>query len=177
MKLSLIALGCFLALGNGFAQTFEGQHVTGADLARALDLNPEDYGVRKFQVDLGARKAVTVRYSFGREVRTWKLEGKSRVLTILINEPNEGERVRTLMFWVDGESDVAQAFFDFDSTRTKRWEVGYVNGVFTIAVGPEKPMAEGEEPRKEAWSTPSPVEKAKEGAEPVEYKIEILGET
>jgi len=164
----------FVLMGVHFcpAQTFEGQHVTGADLARALDLNPEDYGVRKFQVDLGAKKVVTVRYSFGpKEVRTWKLAGKSRVLTILINEPNEGARVRTLMFWVDGEEDGAQAFFDFDSTRTQHWEVGYVSGVFTIAVGPRKSPSQDKTPPKEAWSAPSFPEK---GQEPPEYKIEIL---
>lgn len=137
----------------GLTQTFEGQQVTGADLARALDLDPEDYGVRKFQVDLGAKKVVTVRYSWETEVRTWKLDGRSRVLTILVNEPKEGERKRTLMFWVDGEEGQAQAFFDFDSTRVQHWNVGLVNGIFTIAVGPMK-----------------------NGTERPEYKIEILGE-
>lgn len=152
MKLSVIALWCVLAWGSGLAGTFEAERVTGDDMVRALDLDPEDYGVRKFRVDLGAKRGVTVRYSFGKEVRTWKLEGRSRVLTILINEPKEGERVRRLMFWVDGEEDGAQAFFDFDSTRVQHWKVGYVDGVFTIAVGPE---ADGSK---------------------VEYKIEILGE-
>lgn len=122
-----------LAYSSLFATTLETAPITGDDIKNILDLN-----ANKFQVSFDSPRRVTLRcesWGSGKHKQDFPLNGLTKTITLLTYAPapRDGVPVIPLHFWITGAEGTTYSSFSFDSSKTKAWRSGIIDGVFTIA--------------------------------------------
>ena len=138
------------------ATTLENSPVTGEDVAKVLDLHPDNYHILKERIRFDSPQHAILRCFRGSGYSDYEIPGgATSTVTVMTYVASDGGPVKELRIWGIGDHGSTSRGFAIDSTKTKVTEAKLINGIFTIrSAASDRDLENGAEYRIEVLVAP-----------------------